>query len=233
MPERTLKYDSIFNSISGELGGFRQGEFVTFLRLNGCNLRCSYCDAQNTWDANKGTVATASQLASLLRGFKKILITGGEPLTQQFGLLQTLRTLRHFNQNVLFQIETNGTILPCADLFALINYWVFDFKFGERNIFTTDPNNARDMLDVAPQQVFIKFVAQTEAQLHEAVSAIGYFKNRYSAYPIVYAISPVVGYGFDHHFVYQFIQKELGPTTDVIFNTQLHKLIDPRGSLIL
>ena len=34
--------NEIFGSIDGE--GIRTGELATFIRLAGCNLRCSYCD---------------------------------------------------------------------------------------------------------------------------------------------------------------------------------------------
>ena len=38
-----MKVVEIFNSIEGE--GSRAGYLATFIRLHGCNLRCSYCDS--------------------------------------------------------------------------------------------------------------------------------------------------------------------------------------------
>ena len=38
-----LQVNSIFESISGEAGFFQQGTWCTFIRLQGCNLRCSWC----------------------------------------------------------------------------------------------------------------------------------------------------------------------------------------------
>ena len=37
-----MKVVEIFDSIDGE--GIRTGKTATFIRLAGCNLRCSYCD---------------------------------------------------------------------------------------------------------------------------------------------------------------------------------------------
>ena len=37
-----MKVIEIFDSIDGE--GIRTGQCATFIRLAGCNLRCSYCD---------------------------------------------------------------------------------------------------------------------------------------------------------------------------------------------
>ena len=37
-----MKVVEIFDSIDGE--GKRTGQPCTFIRLAGCNLRCSYCD---------------------------------------------------------------------------------------------------------------------------------------------------------------------------------------------
>ena len=38
----SLCVNEIFDSIDGE--GKKAGQLATFIRLCGCNLRCSYCD---------------------------------------------------------------------------------------------------------------------------------------------------------------------------------------------
>ena len=44
MKDTRFKVAEIFSSIDGE--GLRAGLPVTFIRLHGCNLKCSYCDSQ-------------------------------------------------------------------------------------------------------------------------------------------------------------------------------------------
>ena len=38
-----MKVHSIFSSINGEISASHQGSLCTFIRLAGCNLKCSYC----------------------------------------------------------------------------------------------------------------------------------------------------------------------------------------------
>ena len=46
----TFNVVEIFCSIEGE--GKRAGVLAQFIRLAGCNLRCSYCDTKYAWDAD-------------------------------------------------------------------------------------------------------------------------------------------------------------------------------------
>jgi len=41
--EQTMRVNSIFNSISGEVGIIPQGAVTTFIRFQGCNLQCDWC----------------------------------------------------------------------------------------------------------------------------------------------------------------------------------------------
>lgn len=38
-----LRVNEIFSSINGEVCNFHQGSLCTFIRLQGCNLDCTYC----------------------------------------------------------------------------------------------------------------------------------------------------------------------------------------------
>jgi 7-carboxy-7-deazaguanine synthase len=49
MIDMQLDVNDIFASIDGEVNGWGQGRPTTFIRLSGCNLRCSYCDTKQTW----------------------------------------------------------------------------------------------------------------------------------------------------------------------------------------
>jgi 7-carboxy-7-deazaguanine synthase len=96
----------LFRSIQGE--GKNQGYPCTFLRLSGCNLRCSWCDTPH---AQSGGIHMEAQEIireiETLNG-RRLCITGGEPLLQGGQLLPLLRHLKE--QGFLIEIETNGTI---------------------------------------------------------------------------------------------------------------------------
>ncbi len=100
-----LKVNEIFYSIQGEstYAGFP----CVFVRLTGCNLRCSYCDTQYAYD--EGRVLELEEIIERVAAYQCPLveITGGEPLLQKEtpGLVQRLRK-RKFN--VL--VETNGSL---------------------------------------------------------------------------------------------------------------------------
>jgi organic radical activating enzyme len=108
----TLKTIEVFTSVQGE--GLRQGEPTIFVRLAGCNLRCSFCDTKSAWrEGRDRTVADiAAEIARLHRGFpaRWVCLTGGEPLKQDIRPL----VLRLKRDGLSVQIETNGTFEPRA-----------------------------------------------------------------------------------------------------------------------
>ena len=93
-----------FVSIQGESA--RAGAPCFFIRLAGCNLRCSYCDTQY---AREG--GTKRSVESLVREFRRsglplVEVTGGEPLLQDGTIALLTRLLRHGT----VMVETNGSI---------------------------------------------------------------------------------------------------------------------------
>lgn len=98
-----------FVSINGE--GPRAGELAVFVRFQGCNLRCSYCDTR--W-ANEPDCAfrecTPEEIDRRVRarGVTNVTLTGGEPLLQpDMGRLLSL-LLRDGSLRV--EVETNGAV---------------------------------------------------------------------------------------------------------------------------
>lgn len=100
MRSKTLMVNEVFFSIEGE--GRRAGELAAFIRLMGCNLRCSYCDTEYAF--HNGVSATAGEIAARVNGSKNITLTGGEPLTQDVHELISLLPRSEIN------IETNGSV---------------------------------------------------------------------------------------------------------------------------
>jgi 7-carboxy-7-deazaguanine synthase len=102
-----LQVNEIFMSIQGE--GYWSGAPVIFLRLQGCNLRCSWCDTDKAQDIKGGISVPVSVLAERIRSLPPtaVVVTGGEPLLQSAALVQLQALCTHKS----FMLETNGTLL--------------------------------------------------------------------------------------------------------------------------
>lgn len=94
----------VFESLQGE--GTHSGLGATFIRLAGCNLRCSWCDTSHSFDVDKAPTYTTEELIEAF-SFKQpiVVITGGEPTLHDLGPL--VRALHR--QKKVVCIETNGT----------------------------------------------------------------------------------------------------------------------------
>ncbi len=109
--EPLLRVNEIFKSIQGE--STYAGILCVFVRLTGCNLRCSYCDT--TYAYNEGSAMSLNDIIKRVNGYgcRNVCITGGEPL-----LNEHISKLTKLLKKYLFKvfIETNGSqnidILP-------------------------------------------------------------------------------------------------------------------------
>jgi 7-carboxy-7-deazaguanine synthase len=104
--EPTLVVSELFYSLQGETS--YAGYPCAFIRLAGCNLRCSFCDARYTYE-EEGREMLLSELLAFAASHPAALVgvTGGEPLLQEsvYSLLKKLITA---NRTVL--LETNGSL---------------------------------------------------------------------------------------------------------------------------
>jgi len=99
-----LRVNEIFYSIQGE-SSFA-GRPCVFIRLTGCNLRCSYCDTQYAY--YEGEDLEMDQILQQISPFRCniVEVTGGEPLIQE-DTPQLIEGLLNEGFEVL--LETNGT----------------------------------------------------------------------------------------------------------------------------
>lgn len=100
-----MKVCEIFTSIQGESS--YAGMPCTFIRMAGCNLRCSYCDTTYAYDESIELSENEILNEVTLIGTNLVTITGGEPLLQE-GTFHLVERLIGEGHKVL--IETNGTL---------------------------------------------------------------------------------------------------------------------------
>jgi 7-carboxy-7-deazaguanine synthase len=100
-----LRVNEIFKSIQGESS--YAGIPCVFVRLTGCNLRCSYCDTTYAYD--EGSDMLLNEIMSAISSYicRNVCITGGEPLLQK-NLSKLINQLKKNHFNVF--IETNGSL---------------------------------------------------------------------------------------------------------------------------
>ncbi len=151
-----LLVNDIFYSIQGE-SSFA-GYPCVFVRLGGCNLKCSYCD---TKDALIGVNSINMDISDIIKKINEIggktrliEITGGEPLIQE-GVYKLFSELIALNYLVL--LETNGTINLRKVPEEVVK--IVDIKCPSSNF--CDKNNYKN-IDYITANDELKFVIGTE-----------------------------------------------------------------------
>lgn len=179
----------IFHTLQGE--GVSMGVPSIFVRSSLCNLHCTWCDTDYTWnwegtpwphenDAKPGykkfkkadylTEVTIDDVAEQIRHSpcKNIILTGGEPLLQQEGWSELIQHLRSQDGEYRFEVETNGTQLPTPFMQEAINQWNVSPKLSNsgnaENLRVSE--KALNYFSTAPNAWF-KFVVQDEQDLAE------------------------------------------------------------------
>jgi 7-carboxy-7-deazaguanine synthase len=147
-----MKLCEIFSSIQGEssFAGFP----CTFIRLSGCNLRCSYCDTTYAYD--EGEDVTLSELIDKVRSFGigLVEITGGEPLLQDE--VHTLIKML-LDEGYRLLIETNGS-MNISGIDSRVSV-VLDIKTPSSNM---ADRMIMDNLDLVGIKDDVKFVIGTQ-----------------------------------------------------------------------
>lgn len=184
----------IFYSIQGE--GKNMGRPSIFVRTSLCNLHCTWCDTDYTWNwegtpfhhnndglpgykkfykgeyiAEMSVTAVAKEIEAL--NGKNVVLTGGEPLLQQTELSALMQTLRKEDAGYWFEVETNGTIAPSESFEKLVDQYNVSPKLKNSN----NPAKIREKADALnffagnPKAVF-KFVVSSEGDLEEVLLLI-------------------------------------------------------------
>jgi len=101
-----MQITEIYKSLQGE--STYAGLPCVFVRLTGCNLRCSWCDSEYTFQGgHKMTVEEVrDEVSRLSPGGSLVEITGGEPMLQEREVVPLMKLLLDENYKIL--LETSG-----------------------------------------------------------------------------------------------------------------------------
>ncbi len=197
MSLETIYISEIFSAIQGE--GSLIGHRQIFVRLSGCNIRCSYCDQPEALEKKPGQarieitagkrdwefIQSPMPISKVVQAVEKlgsdldhhsVSFTGGEPLFQALPLSQLASALYpKFN----LYLETNGTlpkrlekVLPWMDIIAM------DIKLNSVDGQQVDKKLHYDFLSLARQKdVFIKIVVGKDTDEGELVDYVSMVRS--------------------------------------------------------
>jgi 7-carboxy-7-deazaguanine synthase len=101
-----MQITEIYKSIQGE--STHAGLPCVFVRLTGCNLRCSWCDSEYTFTGGQRRTVeeVAAEVERISPAGGLVEITGGEPMLQERELVPLMQSLLDMGYKVL--LETSG-----------------------------------------------------------------------------------------------------------------------------
>jgi 7-carboxy-7-deazaguanine synthase len=157
-----MRINEIFYSIQGE-SSF-SGWPCAFIRLTGCNLRCSYCDTVYAY--NEGREMSIPEILDAVADYpaKLVLVTGGEPLLQQ-DVSALLRELLEREYAVC--VETGGHV-PLQGLDCRVHK-IVDVKCPSSGM---HQRNRYENVDCLTRNDEVKFVVGNRADFDWACEVV-------------------------------------------------------------
>lgn len=217
-----MKVIEIFGSIDGE--GKRTGQLATFIRLAGCNLRCTYCDTKYSFDVKNARDMSTDEIVTECKkiGYHNVTLTGGEPLLNEGTVEFLIYAL--CNNGFQVNIETNGSIdlrnlttervLQGLDFFFTVDYKT---KFSGMNKYM----NAYSFECLDSDKDIVKCVVANREDMDDALSYLDDFKCK--SFNIWF--SPVYG-EIEPREIVEYVKEH--NRQDITVQVQLHKIIwDP------
>ena len=207
-----LLVSEVFSAIQGE--GALVGTRQVFLRMTGCNIRCSYCDqpealerrpgpcrieltpGRRDWEVLESPLAVETVVGAVDRLWRamphhSVSVTGGEPLMQSKRLTGLFRQLAGLGMPLM--AETNGTLVHALEeLIGWLTYVSMDVKLPSVDGEKVDPAVQRRFLQVALHagvETWVKIVIGPDtdrSELAEAVTGVA------EAAPLASGQAPVI-----------------------------------------
>lgn len=184
--------NEVFSGIQGE--GLQIGYRQVFVRLNGCNLNCDYCDtptAKNNTDAcrieqsagsrifnyspnpvdHRIISQAVSDLYRVERLHHSVSITGGEPLCQSEFVVNLASDLKSKGMKVM--LETNGTLYEeLASVLPFLDIISMDIKLQSASGNTDTFSKHKQFLEAARSVfTYVKIVVSSKTTIDEISDA--------------------------------------------------------------
>lgn len=127
--------------------------FVVFMQ--GCSLRCKYCQNRDTWNLKGGTTYSSDEIVEKILRYKNyimpnggVTISGGEPLLQAKFLIELFTELKKYNIHTC--IDTAGSVVltdEIKELIDLTDLFLLDIKCinDEKAINLTGVSNKKEL----------------------------------------------------------------------------------------
>ena len=203
-----LKVNEIFYSIQGE--STFSGLPCIFIRLTYCNLRCTWCDSEYTFE--NGTDMTIGEILNEIKKYdcNLVEVTGGEPLMQK-ECIDLLEELDAENYQIL--LETGGSLPVNKVPKSVVK--VIDFKCPGSGMVK---KNLWSILDDIQPTDEIKFVIKDKTDFDWAEKKVNEY-NLDKTNPVIF--SPV----FEVLKYEQLAEWVKGSKLKIRMQIQLHKQI--------
>jgi pyruvate formate lyase activating enzyme len=127
--------------------------FVIFMQ--GCSLKCKYCQNRDTWDLQGGSTYSSDEILEKILRYKNyimpnggVTISGGEPLLQAKFLIELFTKLKEYGIHTC--IDTSGSFTITEDIKNLIDLtdlFLLDIKCinDEKAQYLTGVSNKREL----------------------------------------------------------------------------------------
>ncbi len=127
--------------------------FVVFMQ--GCSLKCKYCQNRDTWNLKGGTTYSSDEIVEKILRYKNyimpnggVTISGGEPLLQTKFLIELFTKLKKYNIHTC--IDTSGSVVltdEIKELIDLTDLFLLDIKCinDEKAINLTGVSNKKEL----------------------------------------------------------------------------------------
>ncbi len=108
--------------------------FIVFMQ--GCALKCQYCQNRDTWNRNSGELYTVDEVFTKIMKYKNyitpqggVTISGGEPLLQADFLIELFQKLKEANIHTCIDTSGNVSLTPqIKKLIDLTDLFLLDIK---------------------------------------------------------------------------------------------------------